>query len=671
MVHKLDIEAGRGAEIGPLPAWVWVASAAAACVLAFIAFLTGLAFLLLLNCVLAGAALTHLIGLDLELEERLAYGTVLGAMAVCLVTFGLASVIGMSGAVVLVGNLAVVAAAGWVTVAHRGAIRRDLDAARARWSRPVRSPGHPWPLAALFTVCGAYWIAFMVRAYSDRPSGLFAGYVNIWGDWAAHLVYASSFAYGQNFPPQLPIDPGHHLGYPFMLDFLAATLAVTGTPLTQTLTLTSGLLGLAFPPVMYLAARRFTGSRLAAVLAVAVFLCSGGLGFVQLFQDVQRQGLGILAALPREYTLNRDQYNIQWLNPVLAYLVPQRTTLFGFALALMLPALLFVAARGREWRPFLFVGLVTGFTPWFHVYAYGTVLALGGFWFLYHRRREWLAFLVPALVLGVPAVLWLLPPTHIPIRWQLGWMADMNGHHDNPVWFWLLNLGLFVPALIAAQVWLKAAPRDFASHFLPMWLWFIVPNLVLLTPWEWDNTKFFIFWALLGAVMVGSLLAELFRRGGAATAAAAVLLAALTLTGAADLWRATNTDLNSYLFADHGGLRVAAWVRDNTPPHAMFLVATEHNEPVLDFSGRPVVLGFPGWVFSYGLDDWYQKKLDATTMLQGGAETPGLVKQYGVAYVVIGPQELTGYQASLSYWQAHASRVYADGAYSVFKIVGA
>src|SRR5207249_6544270 len=62
----------------------------------------------------------------------------------------------------------------------------------------------------------------------------------------------------------------------------------------------------------------------------------------------------------REYTLNRD-VNLQWLNPVLAYLVPQRSTLFGFSLALILFVVLWIAVRNRlGWRPFIFAGVVAG-----------------------------------------------------------------------------------------------------------------------------------------------------------------------------------------------------------------------------------------------------------------------------------------------------------------------
>src|SRR5919204_49032 len=76
----------------------------------------------------------------------------------------------------------------------------------------------------------------------------------------------------------------------------------------------------AFLGVLYLAALRFAGGRVAAVIAVFVFVLGGGLGFVRLFSEIQHGGLSILGHLPHEYTLDRaPSLNLQWLNPVLAY----------------------------------------------------------------------------------------------------------------------------------------------------------------------------------------------------------------------------------------------------------------------------------------------------------------------------------------------------------------
>jgi hypothetical protein len=636
-------------------------------------------------CAAAGFGITYLSGVALNLEERIVFGVVLGAMAVAVFSF-VPSLAARDVTVltVLLGFGICVLVAAFALFRARGQLAADWGEARSRWQSPFRSGSHPWPLLAVLLVCGAWTIHFLHQAYLYTPQGLYTGYVNIWGDWAAHLSFTGSFAYGHNFPPEYPIDPGHRLGYPFMVDFLAADLIPLGLSLTEAVTATSAMLGLAFPAVLYLAALRFTAGRAAAAIAVFVFLLSGGLGFVYLFGDIQKYGLGIIAHLPREYTLGRD-VNLQWLNPVLAYLVPQRSTLFGFSLALILLVILWVALRERlGWRPFLFAGLVAGVMPVFHVHAYGTVVALSALWALFNRRVEWLAFFIPAVAIGGPIVLWMLPPANTSICGDLpafygycvqpGWLAFSDWQRNgwwlfipDVVWFWIWNTSLLLPLLIAGQALLRWFPTAFPKWFAPMWLWFVVPNIVVLQPWVWDNTKFFIFWVLLGSAVAGGVLAGMLRRGRVATIVAVVALVLLGLSGSLDLMRASDFSVSSVQFTDAGGLKVAEWVRRNTSPAAVFAVADEHNSPIPTLAGRRELIGYPGWLWTYGLADYVLKGEDDIRILKGDPAALELVRKYGIDYVMIGPQEVPR-GASRAYWDEHGTLVYDDFGYAVYRV---
>ena len=635
----------------------------------------------------AGFGITYLSGVALTLEERIVFGAVLGAMTVALTTFVPALLIKDVTLLTVLFGLAVTLGAGALgLLSGRSVLSRDGKDFRARWLSSPASPGHPWPLAVVFLICAAWTVHFLHQAYVYMPNGLFAGYGNIWGDWAAHLSFAGSFAFGHNFPPEFPVDPGHHLGYPFMVDFLAADLVPLHLPLTETMTATSGMLGLAFPAVLYLAALRFTAGRAAAAMAVFVFLLSGGLGFIYLGDDLRRFGLSALAHLPREYTLNRD-VNLQWLNPVLAYLVPQRATLFGFSLALIVLVVLWIALHERlGWRSFLFAGLVTAVMPIFHVHAYGTVVALPAFWALFNRRVEWVAYFVPAVLVGVPILVWMWPPDNTSVCGtlpsiegyciQLGWLSSGDVLRDGPalfgvewLWFWIWNTSLLLPLLLVAQLVLRSFPTAFPTWFAPMWLWFVVPNLVVLHPWVWDNTKFFVLWALLGSVLAGALLAAMLKRGPLTAVLAVLVMVVLGLSGALDLARASDFRVSANQFTDPGGLKVADWVRNHTSPTALFAVADDHNSPIPTLAGRRELIGYSGWLWTYGLADYIQKAADDKRILGGDPSAPALVRQYHVDYVMIGPQEVPR-GGSRAYWDQHATLVYDDGEYAVYRVSG-
>jgi hypothetical protein len=643
--------------------WRGVAIAAALLLLLGVAILTGGAALVLAGSVVAGAGLTYLFELPLTLEERLAFGTVLGAMAftVGLLLLSLAFGLGLTTVLLALAVSLAVGGAGWL---------RGRPRLAGEWGAFAARVPALWPLWLLLAVSWVFTLHMLAQAYASTPAGLVVGQQAVYGDWAAHLQYAGSFAYGHNFPPEYPIDPGHRMGYPFMVDLFAAGLVPLGTSLTSSLVYTSAVLALAFPAVMYLAALRFTASRIAAGLAVAIFLLSGGLGFVFLLQDMDRLGLSAVLSPVQDYTFLTDR-NFQWLNPVLAFMYPQRSTLFGFNLALVVMALLWAALRqassGRA--PFLAAGVVAGLSPLFHIHAFGTMVVLAAFWAAFSRRREWFWFFLPVLLVGVPTVLWMLAPGATKLRAQPGWLAATDGHGDNLIWFWFKNLGLFIPLLLIAQLWPRLLPDGFALHFAPLWLWFVVPNFFVFQPWDWDNNKFFVFWALFGSVLVAAALVRIAERSREGLVLAAVVTMILTLAGGLSLIRAANYSLSSSLFADAPGMDAAAWVRTHTEPEAVVLMAPDHNEPVADLGGRRLVVGYGGWLWTYGIDDWDAKTADDLIMLRGGESTPLLVRRYGVRYVVIGPHELNpSVGAKPDYWEQSADRVYGNGTYIVYRV---
>ncbi len=70
--------------------------------------------------------------------------------------------------------------------------------------RGLLGPGIGWvPIVAI----GAFairWASLWDGSLTYGPAGLFAGHINIWGDWAQHIGDVNAFVYGDNFPPDHP-----------------------------------------------------------------------------------------------------------------------------------------------------------------------------------------------------------------------------------------------------------------------------------------------------------------------------------------------------------------------------------------------------------------------------------------------------------------------------------
>jgi len=183
---------------------------------------------------------------------------------------------------------------------------RKRDRRRAtRWLTAPRSAGHPWPFAAVVLVCGVWTVHFLPPGLRVHAGGLFAGL-------RKHLVDGRRTQFAavrlrNNFPPEYPIDPGIASAIRSWSISFAASLVPLGIPLTSALVLTTGLLGLAFPGVLYLAAHRFAAAGCRRDRRLRLSLLSGGFGFYFLLGDIPAQPVWRRSVhLPREYTLNRS-----------------------------------------------------------------------------------------------------------------------------------------------------------------------------------------------------------------------------------------------------------------------------------------------------------------------------------------------------------------------------
>jgi hypothetical protein len=104
----------------------------------------------------------------------------------------------------------------------------------------------------------------------------------------------------------------------------------------------------------------------------------------------------------------------------------------------------------------------------------------------------------------------------------------------------------------------------------------------------------------------------------------------------------------------------------------VFLTGWQNNHPILLLSNRPEVMGFPGWIWTWGLSP-DQRQQDVVAMFHGrGGDA--LLRQYRVSYVVIGPGETspepTGPGADVAYFESRYRVVYTSptGEYRIFSV---
>jgi hypothetical protein len=119
-------------------------------------------------------------------------------------------------------------------------------------------------------------------------------------------------------------------------------------------------------------------------------------------------------------------------------------------------------------------------------------------------------------------------------------------------------------------------------------------------------------------------------------AAMSLVFVSLVLAGSLDLWRVASGAFESRVF-DREGIDFAAVVSQNTNPQSLIVHAPTYAHPVV-LTGRQSFMGYPGHVWSHGLDPG-PRGAEIMTIYAGGAASLDLLARHRIDYVVVGPFE--------------------------------
>jgi len=648
--------------------------------------------LLVTGFAIAGGVLaTYAYDVDAPPVSRLFTGTLTGLLAWALVGLGLGLAGGLGSATVVISSVVTaLPLLGLVRASVRAHVGADMAAMRRALDAAA---GHPTPgMLACVTGAGAVGVALWLvldHVLIQNAGGISTGYVNNLGDLPFHLQVITSFAYGANFPPQDPTYAGTALTYPFLADYLSAMFVAAGASLRDALLLPNFLLGLSLVGVMVRWTHLLTRSRLAAAIAPALVLLSGGLGWLMLADDARVSGQGVVGAIltpPHDYTILGDSI-WRWGNAITALLVTQRSLLFGLPVAVLVFTLTWRSLRehadpgwnGPRARQLLAAGLLTGALAIVHTHTLLVVLGTSFFQGLLFREwraqrwRGWVLYLLGAAALGLPGALLLTLGSTANAGTFFGFELGWDHGSTDPVIFWLANTGLFMPLLLVGLLAGRvpglrgrtiAGPR-LALFLLPFLAWFIVPNVLRLAPWVWDNVKvLFYFWVGF-APLVALVLARWWSRSRALGRAVVVgVLLSMTLAGSIDIWRASSGQ-TVYEEFNRDGIALAAAIRAKTPPDALILNAPTWNPPVF-LTGRRSLMGYPGQTWSRGLP-YTDRERDIRAIYAGGPDALALLRQYRVDFVEVTPLERTSMPVSDAFFAS--MRVIAQsGDYQLYEV---
>lgn len=626
--------------------------------------------ILLLGAALLGIGIIRrLFALQLNSAEQALWGLVLGWSVTTAVAYCLARMTGSLSLASIIPLLLFV----WV-----GAILCWLPTLRGNdpsgpliWERPFT------PLIVVLCLFAPLLVRLfathMLQAGTD--GGIYSGGESTYYDMAYHSALTTSFVYGANFPPVYPPFPPAPLLYPFLPDFLTALLIATGWDLHAALVWTAVPLSLALIGIFYFFAMRLVtmagadhrlGEGRIAAIATLIFFLNGGLGFIYFVQDWRESGSGFwhfLSNLSVNYT-HLPARGLVWPNIIVDMLLPQRASLFGLSLGLIILSCFAIAWRQEDdvdkWtgpKSLCVAGIVTGLLPFFHLHSYIAVGLISGVLFLLRPRRVWLLFWLPAVVIALPR----FPEFFHDLagigfaRFQPGWRGQ-----DEPSWilFWLRNVGL--PAILVLPAWATAA-RQIRRFYIAFVALLGLALLVVLSPNDYDNLKLMVYWYAATAVLIALWLYRLVRRS-VVWVFSAVLLVASILSGALAIAAELRS---SRLMFSPDEVAAATFVKAQTAPHSLFLTAPSLHQPVLSLAGRRVVRGPTAWLWSHGYP-FAEREADVRTIYAGRDDAIELMRYYRVDYIYVGQHERDELKANRDFFDRAFPVAYRNAGITIY-----
>lgn len=459
---------------------------------------------------------------------------------------------------------------------------------RRTWQPLVPRGLHP--IAFLYLVLTVYLASY----HAPELDGNLVARGTAWGDWA--LAWSLIERYVTLGGPTLDfsLHTGTALTYPFLLSWWGAAVSSVGGTATQAFLLPTAGLWLGMVALSVQLVRQLTGWRRAAWALPALWATLATATYLPHMLSLWAGGLRL--DWPPVYVVYEKLW---WFGSFVGtHLVPQRTLAFG--LAIWLAVAVALAGRDRRagaWAVAILLGL--GSFAHLHMTIVSAVTVLT--WITWNRwpLRVWaLPALVGGALIGIQLAYLILARSGASgFAWDHWWVAN-TGREWLTIWW--QNLGLAGGVGLLGWFLLPAKARPFV---LATVIVAVLATIGRVQPWDWDTVKFYhpvIVSLLLGFTAV---LRWLWLRGWLTRVVAVVAVLTHVGAGAVGLI-AVHLPERRYAIWSEADRQFAHSLRGQVRQDDVVALAGQvgSSHPA-QLAGVPLLHGFRGWLWSYGIND--------------------------------------------------------------------
>lgn len=472
-----------------------------------------------------------------------------------------------------------------------------------------------------------------------------------YGDLNMHLGFITSIKEQGIFPPNYVFLSGTKLNYPFLINSLSSSLYLFGTSLRLSVLLPSYVICLLLVMGFYFLGYKITNNKKVSILATLLFFLGGGFGFIY-FLDGARENVVNFTKIFTDYyhtPTNFNEMNIRWANPICDMIVPQRSTMAGWFMLMPTLWLLIDAVKNNKRSSYILLGILASTMPLIHTHSFLAlgVISIGMFVTYFFKQKNkktffinWCIYGIIVLIIAFPQLIfWTFRQTvgnSSFLKYHFNWV----NHSDPYIWFYIKNFGIVALFIIPAFFYEKGDNRKLIISVIPL---FILAELVLFQPNEYDNNKLLFVSYMIFLIMCSDWLVFVFEKlkkvpGRIYLAILVIVLG--TLSGILTIIREIKSG-GEYTTFSSDMIKMSDYIKSNTPSDSVFLTSTTHINPVSSLAGRTVYVGSSLYVYFHGLGNEYYKRSGEVEKIYQASyeELIDFCKKNNITYIYLGDYE--------------------------------
>ncbi|MBP3541553.1 MAG: hypothetical protein J6K72_07060 [Clostridia bacterium] len=198
---------------------------------------------------------------------------------------------------------------------------------------------------------------------------------------------------------------------------------------------------------------------------------------------------------------------------------------------------------------------------------------------------------------------------------------------------------------------------------------YVIAEFILFQPNEYDNNKLLYVWFALCLPMAADYAVEMFHKllglPGRKVIAALFLFCCFA-SSSITVAREWVSDYQAY---SRGDVKVAEFIKDNTPEHSVFVTGNHHLNPVSSLAGRTILLSTDSYLYYHGFNT-YARKQEVRAFYEEPQTNLDVLRRYNAEYIYV-----SSYERNSSWFELNEDAIaqlfpliYDDGDHRIYRV---